>query len=306
MTVPFGFRGLSSMLLVVQTLRLASPLVALLLVACTTTATMAPSAPAPTISGEAALAPAHGGFPTSPPLAALREPRGRQTARTREAIVVAIQNLEIEFAAMAPDAPARAAQMGRLLDGYAELARMAQRDVETSLDPARVEKARKMVVAARRAELAYYVSLAKQHPTFCAGTAKLAPGCTDEAVYDLAYAQEKLGQLDSARRIYLALLTDHPQSHYVPVAYLSFGELFVREAEQAPGKWTLAQQSFEEVLKYPWPDNVVFGYALLRLGNVHERLGRAVEARQTYSRLRALAAANPGVPAAEIPAQLAP
>lgn len=285
-------------------IRLASPLVALVLVSCATNGTTAPPAPAHTVA--AASAPAHGGFPTTPQLAALREPRVRPSARTRQAMIVAIQNLEYELAVMAPDAPGRAAQMGRLIDGYAELARMAQRDVETSPDPAHVERSRKMSIAARRAELVYHRNLAKQYPTFCAGTARLAPGCTDEVVYELAYAHEKLGQVDHARRTYLTLLTDHAESPYVPLGYLAFGELFVREAEHEPAKWMLAQQSFEEVLKYPWPGNVVFGYALLRLGNVHERLGRDSEARQAYSRLRALAAANPGAPAAEIPARLAP
>jgi hypothetical protein len=56
-------------------------------------------------------------------------------------------------------------------------------------------------------------------------------------------------------------------------AYLAFGELFFNEAQGDPSKWALAEQSYGEVIKYPPPDNKVFGYAHYKLAYVYWNKG---------------------------------
>ncbi|MCK6592270.1 MAG: hypothetical protein L6Q76_32350, partial [Polyangiaceae bacterium] len=56
-------------------------------------------------------------------------------------------------------------------------------------------------------------------------------------------------------------------------AYLAFGELFFNEAQGDPSKWAFAEQSYQEVTKYPPPDNKVWGYAHYKLGYVYWNKG---------------------------------
>jgi hypothetical protein len=58
---------------------------------------------------------------------------------------------------------------------------------------------------------------------------------------------------DNARKVYLELIHNWPNSKYIPNAYLAFGELFFNEAQGDPSKWALAEQSYSEVVKYPRP-----------------------------------------------------
>lgn len=89
----------------------------------------------------------------------------------------------------------------------------------------------------------------------------------DRSFYDQAFAAEKLGELTAARKGYYQLVQNYPRSRRIPLAYLAFGELFAREAGSDPAKWDLAQSAFNEVAKYPPPDNTSYAYALLRLGD---------------------------------------
>src|SRR5262249_40080606 len=62
-------------------------------------------------------------------------------------------------------------------------------------------------------------------------------------------------------------------SKYLPHAYLAFGELFFQDAQGDASKWSLAEQSYKEVLKYPAPDNTMLGYAHYKLGYVYWNQG---------------------------------
>lgn len=88
----------------------------------------------------------------------------------------------------------------------------------------------------------------------------------ERAAYDRALAAEERGDLLEARKQYFAVVSEHPRSRLIPLAYLAFGELFAREARTDPSKLDLATASYTEVVKYPPPDNVAYAYALWRLG----------------------------------------
>lgn len=89
----------------------------------------------------------------------------------------------------------------------------------------------------------------------------------DRTLYDQALAAEKLGDRTAARKGFFMLVQNYPRSRRIPLAYLAFGELFAHEAESDAAKWELAVAAFNEVAKYPPPDNTAYAYALLRLGD---------------------------------------
>jgi tetratricopeptide (TPR) repeat protein len=227
--------------------------------------------------------------------------------------VVEIQGLESLFAGMAKDAPDRPLLIRRMASGYAELARVAAADhdalegrPEAQLE---AEKANKIRFAAHNAAAKYYTVLAQTYPGWCATPDAADPqrstGCSDEAWYYAGYEHEARRQLDQARQAYLQAIQKGELRRFAAYAYLAFGELFIPEAESNPARWELAQQSFEEVLKYPPPDDDLHAYALLRLGQIHLRRGDRERAHGAFAKLRALASQRPA-PATEAPARLVP
>jgi TolA-binding protein len=223
------------------------------------------------------------------------ERRNRLAARSRQLLVTEIQGLESLFASTPKSAADRPKLMRRLAEGYVELESAAFRDkTENGMkaDEAKVkapgqvaafkteqDKADKVLVAARKAAITYYTQLKNQYPKWCQNNNAADPakstGCTDEVLYYLAYEYEQSGAsgLDDARKVYLELIQSWPQSKYIPNAYLAFGELFFNEAQGDPSKWALAEQSYGEVIKYPAPENKVWGYAHYKLGYVYWNKG---------------------------------
>jgi TolA-binding protein len=132
------------------------------------------------------------------------------------------------------------------------------------------------VARARKQAIKHYARLAKKHPNYCQFPKKKKlgdRGCTDQALYYLAYEHELAKDYDEARNVYLKIVTDWPKSKYVPHAYLAFGELYFSEAQGDPSRWTLAEQAYEKVTAYPPPDNPLFGYAHYKLAYVHWNQG---------------------------------
>lgn len=221
------------------------------------------------------------------------ERRNRLAARSRQLLVTEIQGLESLFASTPKNAPDRPKLMRRLAEGYVELESAAFRDKtegQIKVDEAKrkspgqvanlqaeVGKADKILVAARQAAIKYYTMLKNQYPKWCQSTNAQDPtkstGCTDEVLYYLAYEYEQASKLDDARKVYLELIQNWPQSKFIPNAYLAFGELFFNEAQGDPSKWAFAEQSYGEVVKYPPPENKVWGYAHYKLGYVHWNKG---------------------------------
>jgi tetratricopeptide (TPR) repeat protein len=82
--------------------------------------------------------------------------------------------------------------------------------------------------------------------------------------YLQAHAIEQREELPAARKAYFDIIANMPKSPYVPAVYLAFAELFARESASDPSKWELARSAYNEVVKYPPPQNRVYAYALLR------------------------------------------
>ncbi len=120
----------------------------------------------------------------------------------------------------------------------------------------------------------------------------------DRSAFERAFSAERAGNLDEARKGYFEVVQNHPSSLLIPLAYLAFGELFAEEAERGDAsKWELARAAYQEVLKYPPPDNVAVPYAWLRLGD--SRAGDAAQALASYARALEAARQYPALPCAE-------
>ncbi|APR78095.1 TPR domain protein [Minicystis rosea] len=231
------------------------------------------------------------------------ERRNRLAPKVRQLLVTEIQGLESLYASTPKSSPDRPKLMRRLAEGYVELEAAAFRDkTENGMkaDEAKAkggspdqfrgeaEKANKILEAARAAAIKYYTALKDQYPKWCQNTNANDPakstGCTDEVLYYLAYEYEQGNKLDDARKVYLELIQSWPQSKFIPNAYLAFGELFFNEAQGDPSKWALAEQSYGEVIKYPAPENKVWGYAHYKLGYVYWNKGDFARAMSEFKK----------------------
>jgi tetratricopeptide (TPR) repeat protein len=217
--------------------------------------------PAPTIGYQQ--------LPAKPASDLFSMPVRSPTMRSQKLLSSEIQSLERLFQATPERAPDRPNLLRRLAEGYVELESAAVRDKTSSQ-------------AANQAAVRYYTQLKNEYPKWCKTTNALDPaknaGCTDEVLYYLAQEYQRGDDLNGARRSYLELLQTWPQSRFVPNAYLAFGELFFKEAVGDPSKWALAEQSYMEVIKYPPPENRVWGYAHYKLGFIYWHKGDGARA----------------------------
>ncbi|MBX3258689.1 MAG: tetratricopeptide repeat protein [Labilithrix sp.] len=193
-----------------------------------------------------------------------RDPRraGRRP-RSRALLMTEVQGLQRSLASAPASAPERPALRRRLAEAYDELAYTA-----SGPDAAR----------ARDEAIREYVAIAAEHPSYPA---------LDEVLYYLGLAHELNGDAASARRAYLDLVTKHPRSRLVPLAYFAFGELFSAEAADDPSKDALALQAYEQVMTLADADEPVQADALLRAGETLLRMGRDADADGAFARLRA-------------------
>jgi TolA-binding protein len=216
------------------------------------------------------------------------ERRSRLANKSRQLLITEIQGLERLYSSTPKNAPDRPKLLRRLAEGYVELESAAFRDKTeagmradeakrkapktVAAHQAEAAKANKILVAARSAAIKHYGSLKNQYSKWCQNNNPSDPakstGCTDEVLYYLAYEYEQASQLGEARKVYFELINNWPKSKFIPNAYLAFGELFFNEAQGDPSKWALAEQSYREVIKYPAPENKVWGYAHYKLGYV--------------------------------------
>lgn len=208
------------------------------------------------------------------------ERRNRLAARARALLVTEIQGLESLFASTPRNAPDRVQLARRLAEDYVELESAAFRDkTEDGIkideakqkNPGAVAKlqqqqqqATKILAAARKKAIDYYTLIKDGYPNYSQ---------LDEVIYYLAYEYEQATDFANARKVYYELIQKAPQSKYIPNAYLAFGELFFNEAQGDPSKWDLAAASYAEVVKYPPPNNKVFGYAHYKLAYVYWNKG---------------------------------
>lgn len=232
------------------------------------------------------------GAPSESQSAAQRDERAaRLQPKVRALLVTEIQGLERLFASTSKRAADRVQLARRLAENYVELEAAAFRDkTEAGIKadeakrkaPANVAKfqkdasnANKVLLTARKKAIDYYTLIKTDYPNYSQ---------LDEVLYYLAYEYEQANDYTNARKVYYELIQNVPQSKYIPNAYLAFGELFFNEAQGDPSKWDLAAASYREVVKYPPPDNKVFGYAHYKLAYVHWNKGEFARALDEFKK----------------------
>jgi TolA-binding protein len=214
--------------------------------------------------------------PGNPTLDIPRDDRtSRLKARQRALLVTEIQGLEQLFAQTGRNASDRVTLGRRMAEDYVELESAAFRDktqAEINRDGAKknnpsqagqfqtqANQSDGVMKAARNKAVQYYTLVKNDYPNYPQ---------LDEVLYYLAYEYEQGSDYTNARKVYYELIQKRPDSKYVPNAYLAFGELFFNEAQGDPSKFDLAAKAYQEVIKYPPPNNKVFGYAHYKLGYV--------------------------------------
>ncbi len=216
----------------------------------------------------------------------VREPRARAL------LVTEVQGLEALFAAVPKDASDRPHLIRRLGEAYVELAAAAARDSRAAKDAETVAKSERLEAAARSAAIKYYAMLVMQYPKFCrsAQATGKSSGCNDETLYYLGVEYVRSKELDKARKTFLQVIRDWPQSDFAGHTYFQFGEMFRREAAMDPTKWALAEQSFAEATKY---EGKIRSPAYERLADVYQAQGKTAEAKAARGKAQGAAVATP-------------
>ncbi len=233
------------------------------------------------------------GKPANPSLqeAPRDERTSRLQARQRALLVTEIQRTESLFELTPKNATDRPLLARRVAEEYVELEAAAFRDkteAEVKRDETKksnpqqagqfqtnANQGEAVLKAARKKAIGYYTILANDYPNY---------PTLDEVLYYLAYEYEQASDYKNARAIYYDLIKKRPDSKYIPNAYLAFGELFFNEAQGDPSKWDLAAQAYAEVIKYPPPNNKVYGYAWYKLAYVYWNKGELEKALNGFKR----------------------
>ncbi|HEY2406370.1 MAG TPA: tetratricopeptide repeat protein [Polyangiaceae bacterium] len=217
--------------------------------------------------------------------------KNRLQARARALLITEIQGLERLYHRTSKKSPDRPQLVRRLAEGYVELESAAQRDKIASDIVAQDAKkkggssgkaradsqqAEKIMKAARESAIRYYTMMKTDYPDY----SKI-----DEVLYYLAYEYEGGQDYKNARSVYYELIQKAPKSPYIPNAYLAFGELFFQEAQGDPSKWDLSAAAYKEVIKYPPPNNKVYGYARYKLGYVFWNKGEYINALNEFKKV---------------------
>jgi len=192
-----------------------------------------------------------------------RDTRGfTKRLRSPALLVTEVNALEQLLAATPKTAPDYPQLVRRIGDDYSELFYAAPNP------QMRMEALKKAVFA--------YFDVVQSFPTYAQ---------IDEVRYDLAYSYELVKDSINARKTYYDLIMKHPSSKKIPYAYYAFGEMFFEEAKSDPTKYKLAEQAYEQTLKYPDPD--LSPWTLLRLGETYLGMSDQARAAQTFAKLRA-------------------
>lgn len=242
--------------------------------------------------------------PTDITKTAQRDERAsRLKPKVRKLLITEISNVERLYKTTPKNDKDRPQLMRRLAEGYVELESSAFRDkVEAEVKAQQLrkknpkkaakykkeaKKAQLVIKEARKNAIKYYKRLKKEYPKWCQYPKKKEGerGCMDEVLYYLAYEYEQAGDFEKARKAYLELTENWKKSRFVPNAYLAFGELFFNEAQGDPGKWPVAGNFYNEVLKYPAPENKLWGYAAYKLGYVEWNQGNYAEAIEQFKKV---------------------
>jgi tetratricopeptide (TPR) repeat protein len=207
------------------------------------------------------------------------ELRAPAEARSRALLLREIAVLERLVARTREEDPRGADALFRLAETRLELHRMDERAIRALDEPiaearradtaprlreliarqASAERAAEAVLEAAIADLGRLAARYPQHPRM------------DEALFTLAHCLSALARQDLALEAYYRLIREHPESRFVPQAYLAFAEHYFRL-----GELENARQFYERVLTIAPERNPVYGYALYKLAWVlhnQERFG---------------------------------
>jgi tetratricopeptide (TPR) repeat protein len=210
--------------------------------------------------------------------------RFRLHPRSSKLVIAEVKALEA-LLATTPSGPDRPLLQRRLGDAYVELsyATEDERGIENAAAAAATAKAIKM-----------YNLVLDSGPQ--------GKGL-DEVLYSLALEYERTDNGDNARKAHLRLIQSWPSSPLIPLSYLAFGEYFFADGKGDPTKLPLAEQAFNEVIKYPPPANRAYGYAHYKLGEVFKQMGDHTRALSQFKKAIESASANPVPGAAQIAEQ---
>ncbi len=106
------------------------------------------------------------------------------------------------------------------------------------------------LTSARENAIRTYARLVQDYPNYAR---------MDEVLFSLAFGLEEMRQFDRARQVYMRLIKGHPDSRFVPYAWLSFAEYYFGEGDMGA-----ARQFYSKVLEYPPAQNPVYGFALYK------------------------------------------
>ena len=171
---------------------------------------------------------------------AARDPRAKGTPRQVTLVETEVRGLE------ALNNQASTPQLARrLMDGYAEIARLHTGAAASQARTRSIAQADKLITS---------------YPTYAA---------LDEVRYYRALAYEQNGDLRQARMAYYDLIKFSPNSKFIPHTYFAFGEMFFTEAQNGdPSKFDLAKQAYREAVKYPPATNSVHDFAKKKLAQI--------------------------------------
>lgn len=104
----------------------------------------------------------------------------------------------------------------------------------------------------------------------------------DTVLFTLGWLLGEMGQADRARQVFFRLVRAHPDSPWVPRAYLVFADFYF-----VAGDLSAATQFYARVLELPAAQNRVHDYARYRLAASHARQGDVSGARRLLEQLAA-------------------
>lgn len=147
------------------------------------------------------------------------------------------------------------------------------------------QEAEQALTGARENAIRTYARLVQDYPNY---------GRMDEVLFSLAFGLEEMRQFDRARQVYMRLIKGHPESRFVPYAWLSFAEYYFGEGDMGA-----ARQFYSKVLEYPPAQNPVYGFALYKQAWVLYNLEDFRGALQQFVQVLEFTAQNPDARDAE-------
>jgi tetratricopeptide (TPR) repeat protein len=109
----------------------------------------------------------------------------------------------------------------------------------------------------------------------------------DEVLFYLAYMLQQVKREEQARVFFQRLIKDHPQSKFIPDAYMSFGVYYFQQ-----GDMDAARKIFDRVTQFP--DSRVYGYAMYLKAWCWYNLAQYKRSLETFEQVIELASTRKG------------